>query len=560
MLHINQVLRLDAKLALGVRAQVVNVSEQADVVETVNHTLGQVVTGRTLTDMPLNGRDVLDLAKLQPGVTEVNPDSGAVGTVSIAGGRPDSVTILYDGGLNSNLFDNSVVFDPNPDTVAEFRLLTSNYAAEYGRNGGGIISVVTKSGTNQLHGSAFDFLRNNAFDANRFFNKSSSDSTLRLPRTNLKRNQYGGTLGGPIWIPHVVHGKDRFFFFIGYQGQRQTQAVNSLLTQVFTPAQLQGDFSQAASGAPDPNVAAFLVANPFFQADPVKQANAIIDPAKIDQVAQNYIKKGLIPSAASGFVNQAGASLDNRDELTAKLDFAATKNDAIAVTLGWQRNPSTAPFPFANVLGFATTTGSSIHFLNAAYTHTFSSNLLNEFRFTTNRSNFNQDHPVGNLPRPADLGIGINPDNPTGPTNLFFTSGLQTGFSENGPSSIIDNTFAATDSVTWVRGRHNWKFGGGATAYQNNTVFDFIINGEFDFDGSTTGSDFADFLIGAPNAYFQSPAAANDIRTKEFYAYAQDEWHATKNLVLTIGLRYEYSSPKYDTQVRTFTLVPGQIS
>ena len=187
------------------------------------------MSGRTLTDMPLNGRDTLDLALLQPGVTESNDDNNGAGNYSIAGGRSDSVTFLLDGGLNNDLLDNSNLLDPNPDAIAEFRLLTSNYTAEYGRNGGGIISVVTKSGTNQLHGSLFEFFRNRVLDANDYFNIQKG-----IPRLDLKRNQYGATLGGPIL-------KDRMFFFLAYQGQRQIQAVPDV-SPTFTPRELQGDF------------------------------------------------------------------------------------------------------------------------------------------------------------------------------------------------------------------------------------------------------------------------------------------------------------------------------
>jgi hypothetical protein len=161
-LEINQSLRLDAKLAIGQTSETVEVTSQAANVETVSETIGSSVEGETILRAPLNGRNVLDLAALQPGVTETNGDSTAAGTYSIAGGRSDSVTYLLDGGLNNNLLDNSVVLNPNPDTIAEFRILESNYSAEYGRNGGGIISVVTKSGTNEWHGSGFEFLRNDA--------------------------------------------------------------------------------------------------------------------------------------------------------------------------------------------------------------------------------------------------------------------------------------------------------------------------------------------------------------------------------------------------------------
>src|SRR5690348_146645 len=218
VLQINQVLRIDAKLEIGSVAEIVEVKDQVDVVETVDPTLGASVTGRTLTDMPLNGRNVLQLALLQPGVTPNNPDDSSAGFFNIAGGRSDSVTFLLDGGLNNEQLANGVVFNPNPDAIAEFRILENNYTAEYGRNGGGIITEVLKSGSNGWHGGVFEFLRNDALNANTFFNNSTG-----LPREVLKRNQYGGTLGGPITIPHLVHGKDRFFFFVDYQGQRQIQ-------------------------------------------------------------------------------------------------------------------------------------------------------------------------------------------------------------------------------------------------------------------------------------------------------------------------------------------------
>ena len=307
-LQINQVLRLDSKLDVGALAEVVEVKDQADVIETVNPTVGASVTGRTLTDMPLNGRNVLQLALLQPGVTPVDTSftaNGGAGSYNIGGGRADSVTFLLDGGLNNEQLANGVVYNPNPDTISEFRILENNYTAEYGRNGGGIVTVVTKSGTNEWHGSAFDFIRNDAFNANTFFNKSTPGDLL--PRDVLKRNQYGATFGGPITIPHLVHGKDRFFFFVGYQGQKQTQNQSTNAIQTFTPQQITGDFSNG--GAPgncpnaDANVAAFLQANTFFQADPAKAACAIIDPTKINGVAQKYIAAGLIPTAPGGLLN-----------------------------------------------------------------------------------------------------------------------------------------------------------------------------------------------------------------------------------------------------------------
>ena len=581
--QINQTLRVDAQLGLGQQSETIEVSSQAASVETENQTIGATVIGEAIQQAPLNGRNVLDLAKLQPGVTETNGDSTAAGTYSIAGGRSDSVTFLLDGGLNNNLLDNSVVFNPNPDTIAEFRILESNYSAEYGRNGGGVISVVTKSGTNEFHGSGFEFLRNDDLNANSFFNKN--DPNNLLPRNVLKRNQYGGTFGGPITLPKLVNGKDRFFFFVGYQGQRLSAQDSTGLGTVFTPAQLAGDFSQAApNGGVDPGVACFLsglnhnvpnpnnnpnladgtpcgsTPSPFFQSDPTKAFNGIIDPTKINPISAEYIAAGLLPTSPSGAANFQGAHTNNNNELTMKFDFVISQKDKLSATLGGVRNPQLNPFQFATVPGFPDLTQNNNYFGNAAYSHVFSANLVNEFRLFIQRNNFLQDKPGVKLPTASQLGIGITQDDPQGPPNLLFDNGLSVGFSEQGPTSLINNTFGFTDTVSYVHGKHNWRMGGGISAYQNNTVFDFVDNGEFDFNGpggSGTGNSLADFVLGIPSQYFQAPSAPSNIRSKSYYGFLQDEWRLKKRFTLNLGLRYEYNSPKQDTKGRSFSVIPG---
>jgi hypothetical protein len=557
-LFINQALRIDVKMEVGSTTEKVDVGAEAAPVETVNATLGQSVTGRTLTNMPLNGRDMLDLALLQPGVTESNDDNGGAGNYSIAGGRTDSVTFLLDGGLNNDLLDNSNLLDPNPDTVAEFRLLTSNYTAEYGRNGGGIISVVTKSGTNQLHGSVFEFFRNRVLDANDFFNIQNG-----VPRLDLKRNQFGATLGGPIL-------KDKFFFFVAYQGQRQVLAEPDIDAPVFTPQQLQGDFSTSSGGSPDPGVVAFLTANPYFAAPNGNAANGIIDPTKIDPVAQAYINAKLIPSVPGGLLSTSQDEQDNRNEVTARFDLNVNSKDKISGTFGFNRagnlyTGTLNPFPYATVPGFPSATTANYYFTNIAYTRIISPTLLNEFHFVTHRSNYLAGSPVNHLPTGQALGIQITPDLATGPTNLFFDNGLQLGPDENGPTRYVENTFSWTDAVSWTRGKHNWKFGAGFSPYQENLVYDYYTNGEFDFytyqgSSASTGNPYADFLLGVPDAYYQGALAPSNFRSKSTYVFGQDEWHATKNVVLTLGLRYEYNTPKADTQGRTFSVIPGEQS
>ncbi|MGH9756948.1 MAG: carboxypeptidase regulatory-like domain-containing protein, partial [Candidatus Acidiferrales bacterium] len=189
--EINHALRIDAKLNVGAVATTVEVNTSTTQVETVSPTVGGTVTGNPIQNLPLNGRDTLSLATTQAGVTPTQGTPGASLSFSIAGGRTNSIAFVLDGGVNNSVMSNAVVSNPNPDDVAEFRILVNNYSAEYGRNGGGVITVVTKSGTNELHGSLFDYLRNDAFNANDFFDKQEGQ-----PRPALKRNQFGGTFGG----------------------------------------------------------------------------------------------------------------------------------------------------------------------------------------------------------------------------------------------------------------------------------------------------------------------------------------------------------------------------
>jgi hypothetical protein len=575
-LQINQNLKVDISLAVGAANETVEVHGDATQIETVNATIGNSVTGQSIGNLPLNGRNLLDLAKLQPGVTEGNnPGNTSAGTFSIAGGRTDSVTFLLDGGNNNNLLSNGVVFNPNPDTVAEFRVLESNYSAEYGRNGGGVISVVTKSGTNNLHGSLFEFARNDAFNANSYFNNLNG-----IEKDTLKRHQFGGTIGGPITIPHVVDGKDKMFFFFGYQGQRQKQRQNSGSQQVFTPAELNGDFSQSGgqavanlkcflAGEPTPLTGQVenkcldgdgnpLPSHPYYQPNLTLARQGILDPTRFDPTAKKYIAAGIIPSAPGGTIVVPGLAQDDRDELTAKLDFNFTSRDKLSVTLGSGRNPTLSPFASQVTVPFPVQGNNHRYFLNMGYTKTFSPTLLNEARVTIQRLNTLQAKPSKQLPTAKDLAIGITPDVSTGPPLIYFyDSGMYLGFSPQGPTTLINNTFSYSDTLSWVKGKHTLKFGANFSPYQNNTLYDFYVNGEFDFYGASTGAgsgtEFADFLMGIPDEYYQFGSAPSNIRSKAYSFFGQDEWRIGRRLTLSYGLRYEYSSPKRDTQGRSFS-------
>jgi hypothetical protein len=554
-LDINQSMRIDIKLPVGSTSEVVTVETTPTAIETLSPTIGATISSSAVQDLPLNGRNVLDLALLEPGVTETNPGSGAAGSYDIAGGRSDSVTFLLDGGVNNNLLSNGVVFNPNPDAVQEFKILENNYTAEYGRNGGGIISVVTKSGTNTLHMTAYDYIRNDALNANSFFNNKAG-----LPRDILKRNQFGATVGGPVVLPGF-NGHDKLFFFSSYQGQRQSQTVTTSQFTTYTPAELTGDFSHSAGGGPDANVVAYLNSHPSYQPNAALRAQGIIDPTKIDPVTQKYIAAGLIPTSPTGQFISRGLATANADELTNKIDYNITSTDILQATIGTARAPSLTPFSGGSLTSFFPVTSTANRYYGAlAYTKVISPTLLNVARVTAQRIRTTQAVPASKTPKAADLGIGITPDESTGPPRIVLASGLALGFSPQGPTTIVNNTFDFSDTLSWTHGRHNYKFGASYVPYQNNTVFDFFVDGEFDFDGRGAGfsnNDKADFLFGLPDVYTQFGSAPSNIRSKSYYTFALDEWKITHNLVLTLGLRYEYNSPKLDTAGRSFSLVPG---
>jgi len=565
-LEINQSERIDFKLTVAGSTQTVTVGVQAAQIDTVTSTVGYSVTGAAITEMPLNGRDPLDLAELQPGVTNANnPGSVNDGTnhQSIAGGRSDSVGYLLDGGVNNNLLFNAVVFTPNPDAVEEFRILQSDYSAEYGRNGGGQISIVTKSGTDRLHGSLFDYARNEAFDANRFYNKRANPI---IPRDILKRQQYGGTVGGPIVFPKLVNGKDRFFFFFAYQGQKETQTANNGGQQVYTTAELNGDFS--APGA-DPNgaVAAFLQAHPYYQANPQLAVAGIIDPTRIDPVTTAYIAKNYIPSTPNGFLLSTGTATDNYNQYHGRFDFHITNSDLLTTTLAYQNERTLSPFE-GSTIPFPVTNQNRTSYLAITYTRTFTAHLLNELRIVAQRANNLTYQPVGNPGGPSTLGIEITPDDTTGPTIIDFTSFVfSVGYSGQGPTSFINNTFQYGDSLSSIKGKHLMKYGVGFSPYHNNTNFDYFVNGGFFFYGNfqpgssvASGNPYADLLFGAPDSLYQGAGALSSIRTTSYFAYAQDRYKATSRLTFNYGLRYEYNSPRRDTQGRTFSLIPGEQS
>ena len=546
-LLINQTLRIDVPLILGAVTQTVAVDAQATQVESAVPTVQGSLVGSMIEGLPNNGRNAMNLLNNLPGRT-----GGA-----IVGGRTDNIGYLLDGANNNSVRDTTVNYNPNPDMIAEFRVLASNYTAEYGHSGAGVVSVVLKSGTNTPHGSLYDYLRNEDLNASDFFANLTG-----APRPVLKRNQFGGTFGGPIVIPKVIHGRDRLFFFFGYQGQRQVSTTVGSLTPTYTPAQLGGDFSHASAGGPDKNVSKFLLANPFFQGDPALASQAIINPARIDPIYQNFVKAGLINTSPTGTILPQTKVPDNNNEATLKTDFLATSMDRISLTLGyWTRHFLTAGTP-----RYPTTNGQSTNFINAGYVKTITPNLLNEFRGSLSRYYQTPNSPATELPTSKALGININSDQPDGPPIITLAGNLGLGFTGSLPTSTslpanegvyVDNTYNYSDTLTWIKGRHTFKAGWSTAFIQLNLTHRTRINGEFDFNGSNTavgsGNSLADFIFGLPDQYQQGAAASNNMRQKQNSLFFQDQWKINSRLLVTLGLRYKYDNPQTDTLGRSMS-------
>ena len=392
------------------------------------------------------------------------------------------------------------MYNPNPDAVQEFKVLTSNFGAEYGRNGGGIVTVVTKSGTNAFHGTAFEYNRNTVYNANDFISNSQN-----LPRSVLKRNQFGATLGGPIM-------KKKMFFFFSYQGQRQTQLVASDVGQSFTAPEIQGNFSGSPNQAHDSGISEGESVLPA-QCHPGGAGNYRSHQDRSG--GEKYISAGLIPvsNVASGAISFQNPAQNNSDDFTGKIDFEATDKDHLTGTLGRLKNPTILPGGFTGLPAsqvFTAATNNLREFANLSYTRIISPNMLNELRATVQRSDTTQGIPSNNLGTPQSFGSNITPDNATAPPLLTFPA-LSAGFSPQGPSRLVDNTFGVSDTFTWTRGKHTMKYGGSFSAFQDNQVFDFFVDGNFDFEDFTagaTGDAFANFLAGHTGHLFPGPGCA----------------------------------------------------
>lgn len=555
-LEINQNARVDITLQVGSTSQVVEVQGNVTQVDTVSASLGKVETTQRIEDLPLAARDTMQLGLLQAGVFAPDQDDGSLNPFSVSGQRSESQTFLIDGADNNDFLGNNMVVDPNPDAVAEFKILTNNYEAEYGRTSGGIINQAIKSGTNSLHGDLFDYFRNTALDASDYF----------LGQAPIFRyNMFGGTIGFPVV-------KDKMFFFASYQGARRAEGQNPGILTVLTAQERTGNFGDLYTGVIDPNTGLDTgqLTDPTT-GGPFMCGGNVCNQVPVDSVMANYINDFLpLPNfGTNGLVEDPVASLQ-QDQFIFRYDYNVTSKDTISAFYIFDDQPKVFPF---EVLKGASTGGDvpvGSGFTDAdryqtgtiSWTRTLSPTMLNEARISANRvATF--DAVPQDTTSPSALGFTtVIPDDPKGtaPPLVTVSGAFNLGPSPQGPTKIHDVTFQYQDTFSWTRGKHSLKFGADVRFVRNNFHYDFYNNGSFDFasyEAPFTGNPLADFVGGFFDNYYQFSSAIYGIRTHELDFFAQDAWKITKNLSLDYGLRYEYNSPQIDPRNEIQGWYPG---
>lgn len=533
----NESVTMNLRLELGSTTETVNVQANVVQVDTTTATLKQVVDSARMIELPLNGRNPAQLTALVAGAVNApsnNADQGttktfpAAVTVSVNGGRQNNIAFNIDGVHSEDIFSNVNQPLPMPDALQEFSFQTSNFSAEYGQNSSGVVNVVTKSGTNAFHGDGFEFVRNAQFNARNFF----------APRRDqLKRNQYGGAIGGP-----VLH--DRLFFFGGYQGTRIRNTQGGLSAFVPTAANIGGDFS-AYLDASNPN-------NPQRRSvvlkDPVSgqpYPNNQIPASSFDRPSLAMLKYLPASSSGNGLAFYSTPVIQNFDEFITRVDYSLSVSDRLNFRFNkaWYDQPGI--FANNNLLTYADHTPDNSYNTAIQHTHIFTPTLLNDFRFGVTRE-ITSRHPPENVPNVRDFGVQPNVyQTPNKAIESFGVSGYFS-FGAFADSVFARTTFDWYDTVRWVKGKHNFSFGGSferARFNHNNHLFQ---NGTYSFTGDITGNALADFLTGRLRTFTQGWGSFQRDRNILFSLFVQDNFKVGSRLILNYGLRFEPSFPWHD--------------
>src|SRR5712664_534337 len=602
-LELNQILTLDIPLQLGGSTDVVEVTGTPPLVDTTSTQLGAVVNERAVSQLPLAQRDAYQLLQLQPGVqSQVGLDtvygSDRAGVVSVNGGRGRDNNFTVNGGDGNDQFAGLPAIQPSPDAIAEFRVLTNTFDAEYGRNSGAVVNVVTKSGTNDFHGSTYEFFRNDALNAKGFFD------TTKLAYL---QNQFGATLGGPI-------RKDKTFFFVTYEGDRIRRGSSGDTVTVPTTAERVGDFSADPVFAGTLANASILNNRPGCLTALGRGSNQIADGTPYANIfTNNQIPTTCMDQTALDLMNQfvpqanIGDSLfqgvplghERSNQFTIKIDHELTKNQRLSGYYYLTDHYLAKPFARfqaggANLPGFGDLTDERIQQINISHTWTVGATAVNEARFSMFREGQGTFlHPqhtalvqdscktvatTNCFADPTNPDLGIHPGlgaSREGVPFINISGGFNIGNNFEGELPQIGNTFQWSDNFSKTIGKHDLKFGGDVRYQKFDQSLFFDVSGQYFYFGGgpndpclgtidpTSGvcssvNLFPNYLLGLPDEYGQGSAQQERVRTKALYLFAQDSYKLRPNVTLNYGLRWELTTPQADAGQKVQTFRPGQ--
>jgi hypothetical protein len=574
-LVINQVAKIDFQLKVGSITETVEVTSAAPILQTETTTLGTVMQSAAITSLPLETRNYNQLALLMPGAVTTSPGAFNTGQSTFNAGRPyingnreQANYYLLDGMENVEFVDNNVAYSPNVDAIEEFNVITNNPSADYGQFLGGVISVITKSGTNSYHGDAFEFFRNDKLNANEWSRNFAIDApSVSGSPQKLRWNEFGGTLGGPIQ-------KNKLFFFVDYQGSRFDHPTTVNTVNSFTAAENNLDFTDLGVALHYPGTNVPMPSNLNNAAKCGAGQRMGVDPCiTLSATALNIMKA--LPQASGGAttnnVLNSEHDFTNGDQGDAKVDWTPTDRDRLSVRYSQQN--VVQQFVNSQAALYSTSGNDSFPLYSGVinYTRTLKPTLINAFRVGVNY------FPAEGNTQPATstkLGALV-PGEPTNYLPGLFFSGAPIGGGQNGPFAFgtVDSpeifhqtSILLEDTAILTHGAHNMKFGFQFIRYRNDYVPATSSDGaagQIGFNGSYTGNAETDFLVGLPfyMGYGKGFAGTVGQRNSAYGGYFQDDWKLRPNLTVNLGIRWQVFTPIYEVgnRMTNFGLYTGQV-
>jgi hypothetical protein len=544
-LDVNTIYIEDIQMTLGAMSQEITVQANAVQVETTTPQLGTVVEAQQIVDLPLIGRDWINLQQLQPGVVGGADRFGIENTDYATNGGESQFNVFLIDGTDTNDMDlNTDTFVPSEDAIAEFRMVTSTLNPEYARSSGAIVNAVIKSGTNSFHGDAFDFYRDTFLDSRNYF------AALVSP---FHENQFGGTVGGPIIKNHT-------FAFFSYQGVREgfPQNFNGVnngvqVTPVFLSGQATGTtpfsgLSTSTNTSPFPLVGDNGTTYPAGTPYSTIFSAGIVPVADINSVSAKLLKFVPPPNSGSAFSFNATEQLTDNQYIY-RIDQTFNSKDSLWGTWFNEKLAATYPVSFqgGDLPGFGESDGQASKFLTLSWSHIFNDHMTNELRGGYNRFNYAAVFPQTPT-LPSSVGFSITPQDPSGAglPSIIVNGLFDLGFSPFGPQPRIEQVYEGADKFQLIEGRHTLQFGFDMRRWEDLNPTLSFNSGQFQFNSFgtySTGNAGADFLLGIPASYTQASGGLENARTREYYSYAQDQFKLRPNLTIMYGLGWTIDTP-----------------